>query len=198
VAAWRQAVRTNYRVRWTALESQTPVHEDRELAACIRQYYISKITLAALRGSRPLTDFQQDLYHLLETQHYQQRHIGMLCRLPYFYAEDQAHLEIRDSLRTVMAPHNDVSVVIGLTGTLTAQRRVLRSRRRQETMEYWWADHDCRPVLWSVGLVNPLRSLVEGFFQQGQVDLRATCCIESTGQGQEAWHYLSLTEPELL
>ena len=202
VAAWRRAVDTNYRVRWISLESAEPTDSDRALAHQIRQYYISKIAVCALRAERPLTSFQQNLYHMLETQQYQQGHIGMIYKLPYFYAEDQAHQELRESLTMVSAlpiTHNRESrqFIVKPLGVLTPQRKVLRSRRRQEIMEYWWADADRSPVLWPVGMTNPLRSLVEGLFVRGKVEINSGCRISSMGRGHDQWRFLTVVDPEL-
>lgn len=189
VAAWRRAVDTNYRVRWPSLESQEPLDQDHDLARQIRRYYLGKISMSALRAMRPLTDFQQALYHMLDTQRYQQGHLGMLYRLPYFYAEDQAHQELQISMQSA-------DYQLGQRDTvLSAQRRVLRSRRRREVMEYWWSDSDHRAIQWPVRLDNPLRSMVDALFEQGQVHLRfhgRVMSLEHTG-----WRYLQIESPEL-
>jgi hypothetical protein len=198
VGSWRRAVATDYQVRWDSLAdaSRVPTAEDLELAQRIRAHYRGQLTLRALRTGRPLTSYQQALYEMLETQCYQNQHLGMLYRLPYFYAEDTAHEQLRMTCARV--PDQREHKLCREIRVLTPLREILRSRRQKETMEYWFVDAQGHGAAWMVGLGNPLRSLVHALFQRPDVAVSAYFPVRiGTIRPGDAWAHFCIEQPEL-
>lgn len=199
VGSWRRAVATDYQVRWDSLAdaSRVPTAEDLELAQQIRAHYRGQLTLRALRTGRPLTSYQQALYEMLETQCYQNQHLGILYRLPYFYAEDIAHEKLPLTCSQVW-PGQQERKLRRDTKSLTPLCEILRSRRQKETMEYWFVDAQGHGVAWMVGLGNPLRSLVHALFQQSSIAVSAYFPVRTgTIRSDDAWAHFCIEQPEL-
>jgi len=200
--AWRRAVETNYRVRWSGLAAagDTPADHDRTLAQQIRAYYRGKLVLRALRHKQPLTKFQQALYDMLEHDQYQNQHIGMLYRLPYFYAEDTAHENLRAQCPSVDVLSKRLHRQLEQRDVyeLTPLQQVLRSRRQGETMEYWFRNARGEAVVWFVSFRNPLRSMVDALWRRGPVEISACLSVRTgTAQPGDDWAHYCIDEPEL-
>lgn len=74
------------RKKFPELVKLEPVH--RKTADDIREYYKAKLVNLGLRGER-LTDFRRRLYDVANnTKSITEPDIGILCKLPEFYAED--------------------------------------------------------------------------------------------------------------
>lgn len=192
IASWRHAVSTDYRVRWQPLSTVQVTDDDAELANAMRTYYLAKITMQGLR--RPLTNFQQSLYTMLESRQYENGHAGMLYRLPYFYAEDLAREELHMTVR--VTDNNKAPLP---QGPLRPLQTILRSRRRRDVMEYWFADSRHQPVVWEVDLANPLRSLVQNLWSRECLDLRAKFELidRASNSLHGRWRYFMISSPEL-
>ena len=141
-----------------------------------------------------MTKFYHDLYELLlgETD-LQQRHMGMIHRLPYFYAEDMARVELRKKIAdSGVEPdwiHNSLAQFGGKeTHMLTPAMTIFRSRKGRESHEYWFQNESGQPVLWSVLHGNPLRSVIQSVFERNSITIQAFFYI---GQvlGQDFHHY---------
>ena len=192
--SYRRAVETEMAVRFQDLEHCVVNDQDRQMAQALRQYYRNKIAVKSLTSTRPLTKFYHDLYELLlgETA-LQQRHIGMIHRLPYFYAEDMAREELRKKIAdSGVKPdwiHNSLAQFSGKeTHTLTPVMTIFRSRQGRESHEYWFQNETGQPVLWSVLHGNPLRSVIQSVFERNSITVNAFFYI---GQvlGQDFHHY---------
>ena len=193
-ASYRRAVETEMAVRFQELDHCVTQLEDYKMADNLRQYYRNKIAVKSLTSTRPLTKFYHDLYELLlgETE-LQQRHIGMLHRLPYFYAEDMAREELYKKIAgSGVEPdwlHNSLTQFSGHeTHTLTPVMTIFRSRKGRESHEYWFQNETGQPVLWSVLHGNPLRSVIQSVFERNSITIQAFFYI---GQvlGQDFHHY---------
>jgi hypothetical protein len=196
-ASYRQAVATNLAIRFRNLNQYLTVicPEDRQMAKSMRQYYCNKIAVKTLTGTRPVTKFYHDLYELLlgETV-LQQRHMGMLHRLPYFYAEDLAREELRTQVQPVTVAHDWLNnslnqiFVDKSTRTLKPIMTIFRSRKGRESHEYWFRDDLNQPVLWTVLHGNPLHSVLKSLFERNSITIEA---FFYTGQvlGQDFYHY---------
>jgi hypothetical protein len=151
--------------RWAAFNELTAHEHDFIIANETRRYYRNKLTIRTLKGDT-LTKFQQDLHAVTMGNSLTQQHVGLLYRLPYFYVEDIA----RDKLVEMF---KDVPSVVQeppqrQTKQLTPVTKIFKSRAKQEVVELWWATETGQAACLPVGYTNPLRSLIEGLFDQGQ------------------------------
>lgn len=192
-ASYRRAVETEMAVRFQDLNQCITQPQDHDMAKQVRQYYQNKIAVKTLTSPQPLTPFYHDLYEMLLGQvELQQRHIGMIHRLPYFYAEDQNREQLKQLIKDKsLTPDwivNATLLTIKETHVLTPVMKIFRSRRGSETQEYWFQNHVGQPVLWSVLNANALRSVVDSLFMRSQITVSA---YFHTGQvaGQDFYHY---------
>jgi hypothetical protein len=193
-ASYRRSMETEMAVRFLDL-NRCEVHAtDRQMALALRQYYRNKIAVKSLTSQRPVTKFYHDLYELLlgETE-LQQRHMGMIHRLPYFYAEDLAREELHKKIANSTAETDWLRNALGQliskeTHVLTPVMRIFRSRKGRESYEYWFQNESKQPVLWSVLHGNPLRSVIQSVFERNSITVNANFYV---GQvlGQDFHHY---------
>lgn len=172
VSAHRAAVLSNFTVRYVSLSACRALAEDCERAQHIRRYYRDRFMIKVLRG-QPLTEFQQNLLDLLEDRvPGQNRHLGMIYQLPYFYAEDQARDALamqfasRRPTRSEQRPEIEQRV-------LRPIRTILRVRKTRSLREFWYADQADMPVVWCVESNNSLMPLMESIWSRGPVTVQA-------------------------
>ena len=171
---WRQTGQ-----RWQEVSPILPHH--REQARVISTHYRDKIMMQML-GSRPLSEFKRDLYHVLTGGQLLHRHRGMIWKLPYFYAEDQAKSQLTQMFRDHEVPWNFYADLPTLD--LTPVVMIMVSRRGNENQEFWFRDQQGSPVLWRVDVRNPLISLVRGLWQRpGSLRLRGAWRLSSVRSG---------------
>jgi hypothetical protein len=193
-ASYRRAMETEMAVRFQDLNQCITQPEDHDMAERVRQYYRNKIAVKTLTSPLPLTPFYHDLYEmLLGDVELQQRHIGMIYRLPYFYAEDQAREQLKQLIKDKsLTPDwigNAIRQFAGKeTHALTPMIKIFRSRRGSEAQEYWFQNHVGQPVMWSVLNGNPLRSVVDSLFVQSQITVSAYFYVGQV-RGQDFHHY---------
>ena len=193
-ASYRRAIETEMAVRFQDLNHCVVRPDDHKMANQVRQYYRNKIGVKALTSQQPLTPFYHDLYEmLLGNVELQQRHIGMIHRLPYFYVEDQDRERLRQLIKDKNLKDDWIGNAIKNIGdkethVLTPLMKIFRSRRGSEAQEYWFQNQLGQPVMWSVLNGNPLRSVVDSLFVRSQVTVSA---YFRTGQvrGQDFYHY---------
>ena len=142
-----------------------------------------------------LTAIQRELLSISQGAVLRRDHLGLLYRMPYFYAEDVK----RDEL----ASHYSTKVPASVAGRqawrpapllehqvqdLRPVTQILRTRRSGDVDEYWWRNSEDQPVLWSVVSNNPLRSVVDSLWRRDHVTVRA---FFHHGQvrGQDFWHW---------
>ena len=193
-ASYRRAIETEMAVRFLDLNQCIAHLQDYEMAEQVRQYYRNKIALKTLTSPQPLTPFYHDLYEmLLGDVELQQRHIGMIHRLPYFYAEDQDRERLKQLIKDKTLSEDWIGNAMLKVGgkethALMPLMKIFRSRKSGEAQEYWFQNQVGQPVLWSVANTNPLRSVVDSLFVRSQVTVSA---YFYTGQvaGQDFCHY---------
>lgn len=193
-ASYRRAVETEMAVRFQDLNRCIAQPEDHAMAKQVRQYYRNKIAVKTLTSPQPLTPFYHDLYEmLLGDVELQQRHVGMIHRLPYFYVEDQAREQLKQlikdkSLASGLASNVMQQFAIKETHTLTPLMKIFRSRKGNEANEYWFQNQLGQPVMWSVLNGNALRSVVDSLFVRSQTTVSAYFHIGQV-RGQDFYHY---------
>lgn len=193
-ASYRRAIETEMAVRFLDLNQCIAHLQDYEMAEQVRQYYRNKIAFKTLTSPQPLTPFYHDLYEmLLGNVELQQRHIGMIHRLPYFYVEDQDRERLRQLIKDKTLSEDWIgnammNISSKETHALTPLMKIFRSRRGSEAQEYWFQNQLGQPVMWSVLNGNPLRSVVDSLFVRSQITVSA---YFRTGQvaGQDFYHY---------
>jgi hypothetical protein len=160
--------------RWMDLKYAKATDQDREMASAIRQYYRNKLMLKALTNTTDktaLTEFLQALYQYLNSNDtVTTEQLGMIYRLPYFYAEDQA----REQLTLRYADHQPqltthLRTEVNITKTLQPVTKILRSRRGAEMQEFWFETQQQQLVLLPVSVSNPLLTLADSLYQQDSV-----------------------------
>lgn len=183
VASWRQTVESNYVVRWIPITSCRVSDQDRVHAGEMKKFYQDKIALRALKDAK-MTQFNHDLYNILNTGQVTYQQMGMLLRLPYFYQEDLDRIELAKQVNHL--PRRRISLAQAMqnervTHQLKPVKKIFMGRKGSELWEYWFVTEFNDPVCWTVKTTNPLISVVEGLFEQ------PSCCIEGryqTGQRQ--------------
>jgi len=163
--------------RWRELNEAEVEGQDRERGSEMRRYYAGRLLWHRLRDTsgQPLSEFRQKLAGLIEGT-YQLRHkdLGLLYRLPYFYAEDLAHDRIFGDPGVRNTRQQKHEALMDVTAKLELQEQVLISRRGRDLMQYWLrSDRADRPLAIVVAMDNPVRSLLESVLQRGPVMLTA-------------------------
>jgi len=197
---WYHAKATTLRERFPDLRGITVEPDDRVMAESIRNYYRNKIALKALTDANSMTPFNQDLYELLIDQvPVQRRHMGMIYRLPYFYAEDQARIQLGQLVKTDLNPNYRTvypSIDYVRQEKLEPVMRIFRGRKDSEVTEFWFRDAYGWPVLLSVGTQNNLLSMIDDFFNRPSITLEAGFFIGQV-RGNDFFHYY-MTQPRLV
>ena len=132
----------NPRHRWLDFESVVVWQDDREEAERLKAYYregFKQTTFQMLKNvnNHGLSNFRRKLYQLVNGDLViTDREIGLLYRLPYFYAEDLALDSVVDATKTVPAhipAHRQIL-------KLNLFKKVLRSRSSKEINQYWFTE----------------------------------------------------------
>jgi hypothetical protein len=173
-ASYRAFLETS--IRWTDLNDVAVTDQDREQADQIRKYYSDRILLAAVAAKGEMSEFRRKLYGLLIGQTgLKKRDIGLLYRLPYFYAEDTAMDQIMDQTKSV---GTDSPGTRDVHGRFQIAKRIQVSRRSGETVQLWLQkDAGTVPYMIAAKLDNPFLSLVESVLKQ-PADLKATAYLK--------------------
>jgi len=179
--------------RWTELESVTVWQDDIEQAQALRQYYRERLVMSALKNVKGNTsEFRRKLGALVTDQlEITKEELGMLYRLPYFYAED---LDI-DYVAENTINSKQISPVPAdshpLVLTFFPLRKILRSRRSGEVKQYWWtAEPGGIPFALSIRTDNPLMGMIDSLFDRDQVQLRTRVKPASfNGYYRDRWYY---------
>lgn len=152
-------------IRWTDLKDATATDQDRRQAVQIRKYYSDRILLAAIAANGEMSEFRRKLYGLLIGQTgLKKRDIGLLYRLPYFYAEDTAMDQVMEQTESANA---NGSGTRGTAGKFQVIRRIQVSRRSGETVQLWLQKDSSRvPYMIAAKLDNPFLTLVESVLER--------------------------------
>jgi len=179
--------------RWSDLDSVVVWQDDIEQAQALRRYYRERLVMSALKKRNGnISEFRRKLGALVTDQlELTKNELGLLYRLPYFYAEDQ---DI-DYVVENTANSSEIAPVLAdfqpMTMTFRPLRKIFRSRRSGETNQYWWtADSGGVPFSLSVRVDNPLMGMIDSLFDREQVTLQSR--VKPTtfrGYYPDCWHY---------
>jgi hypothetical protein len=155
--------------RWCNLDTVVVQQQDQVQANELRNYYRDRIMMSALTRSNtiaPMSTFRQKLYGILNnTFEITQQEIGLLHRLPYFYAEDTA----LDGMVAATTGATDWTKGITVKAEFTLIARILRSVSTGDMIHYWFTcEQDSSPYCLSVQGSNPLLGFVDKRFQEPQ------------------------------
>jgi hypothetical protein len=179
--------------RWHDLDAVVVEPADREQAAAIRQYYGTKLVMAALMGQK-LTEFRAKMGQFLAGEHQLRRNeLGMLYKIPYFYTEDTAVDRVIAETVSAQEVH-EVTHRLQLTHLAT----ILQTRKSGDIKQYWFVD-DQRQAYMSSGPANtPLTSLVESVFARGNIDVIARVFRKAHYGTDRGQHYYMMSQLELV
>jgi hypothetical protein len=183
----------NPALRWNDLDDVTANEDDHAQAAALRKYYGHRFTLDALHGKNR-SQFRRKMASFLMGQHEILRsELGMVYRLPYFYAEDQA---IDRVIESTVAVDTVDRVIKPRTAKFTLEQIVLRSRHAGDFYQYWLrSDQDFYPYMISIKSDNVLKSMLESALRK-PVDI--TCMAFPKGFHNANRHYFQLANVELI
>jgi len=179
--------------RWSDLNSVVVWQDDIEQAQALRTYYRQRLVMSALkkRDGR-ISEFRRKLGALVTDQlEITNDELGLLYRLPYFYAEDLNIDYVAENTANCNAispmPMDSEPMVM----TFRPLRKIFRSRRSAETNQYWWTTKAGGiPFALSVRVDNPLISMIESLFDREQVQLQSR--VKPTtfrGYYPDRWYY---------
>lgn len=163
------------KIRWTELRDVVTTPEDHVQAALVRKYYSDRILMSAVAARGQMSDFRRKLYGLLIGQTgLKKRDIGLLYRLPYFYAEDTAMDQVMEQTESAVGQSRTRNV----HGKFQVVKRIGVSRRSGETVQLWLQkDSESVPYMIAAKSDNPFLSLVESVLEQ-PVKLVATAHLK--------------------
>jgi hypothetical protein len=145
-----------------------PTSEDRELAAKVRQHFVSKLTLERLQNNR-VTAFRQKLGAFLVGNHrLLESELGMLYRLPHFYFEDLFQQELMSTVTQVP----DAPVTVHRVQLQPLSATVLK-RRNGDVRQFWWIDNNRRPYCLSVRANSDNQLLCQSIWEFHSIEVEA-------------------------
>lgn len=183
--------------RWADIETVVVWQDDIEEAERLKKYYRDTMIMQALKSPNGVerSKFKQKLAKLVVNELViTKNEIGLLCRLPYFYEEDQA-------LDYVKSVTNDQDVKRGNTRTLVEctlkpLKKILVSRAAGEYYHYWFTDTDNTPYNLVIKHDNPLIALFNGIYKQPEFKVNANLYPKSM-RGYRNHNYYQLGSLEL-
>lgn len=180
--------------RWVPFDSIEAHDHDLEMAKVTRRYYRDRLTMKVLRGQE-LTPIQREMLDISQGGTMRVCHMGLLYRMPYFYAEDVKRDDLASHYSTLVPASiktrqawRPAPLLEHQVQDLRPVTQILRTRKSGDVDEYWWRNCEDQPVLWSVVSNNPLRSVVDSLWRRDHVTVRA---FFHHGQvrGQDFWHW---------
>lgn len=155
------------RGQYHELSSLSPTDDDCYKAIEIRKYYTDRLIVNALKNKK-ISEFRSKLGAFL-VGNYQLKHneLGLLYRLPYFYAEDI----FIDKLVTETDCVDNEPRQYNQTWTVTSLGYFLSSRRTGDCINFAFKNSKNQPIIWTVALKNPLLSLVRSINSAPQSQL---------------------------
>ena len=132
-AAYRQYQLTNLD-RWPGLNDMVVEPQDRLQADAIRKYYADRLILDVLRQQQPISSFRRKLYGLVTgVVKLKKSEIGIVYRLPDFYAEDTG----LDQLVQDTTPADIVHQGNRITAEFVLRQHITKSRKSGEFVQFW-------------------------------------------------------------
>ena len=178
--------------RWTDLDTVVVWQDDIEQAQALRKYYRERLVITALKNTNGnSSEFRRKLGALVTDQlEITKEELGLLYRLPYFYAEDLDLVYVVENTtgaKIQPLPQDSEPMVL----SFQPLKKILRSRRSSETYQYWWTTQEKGvPFMIAVKTDNPLLSIIDALFARDQVDL--SCRVkpqEFIGYHRNRWFY---------
>lgn len=164
-AAYRLFTEQKILARWPDLDTIVAEEQDIVQAQQVRKYYADRLLMATITSTtgRSVSEFRQKLYGLVtNTRSLKTAELGLLYRLPYFYAEDTGMDCVVSQTQPVtpVPSHN-------ITGVFTLLKRITVSRRSGESVQFWLQrPNDSGAYLIVVKSDNPMLSLLDSMFEQ--------------------------------
>jgi hypothetical protein len=197
-AAYRM-YQENQRLRWLDFDQVVVWGEDREQAERLKAYYKNQFVETTFKmlkntNNRGLSPFRRKLYLLANNDlPITDREIGLLYRLPYFYAEDLALDEVMQSTESVAhhVPAHEQTL------NLTLIKKVLRSRTAGESNQYWFKDQsNSHAYMLSVKTDNVLANLFDSMAHKPLEVASTVLCKQMQGRPKHV--YFQLAGPRVL
>jgi len=162
-------------INWSLTEHMDKIvakvtDQDRIYAETVRSYYRSKLLVAKLRNEN-FTKFRTDLCKFLEESPSKitADFIGMVYKLPYFYAYDMRLSEIFSGEYSTV----DGSLHRKDEATLEFVGKTDNGRKRYLNYEYWFRDSNDNYVLVEVAKTNPILQLWEHTIKNNKITISA-------------------------
>lgn len=184
--------------RWMDFDQVVVWQDDVEQAERLKAYYrnqFKETTFRMLKSTtgKGLSSFRRKLY-LLATGDLPitDKEIGLLHRLPYFYAEDLALDEIVQATKSVeyVPAHNQ-------TLNLTLFKKVLRSRSAGETNQYWFLEQsNCHAYMLPVKTDNNLANFFDSQVNRPLNLESVVICKQMQGRSNHV--YFQLAAPRIV
>jgi hypothetical protein len=182
--------------RWEDIETVVVWQDDIEEAERLKKYYRDRMIIEALKSTNGAarSQFKQKLARLVVNElPITKKEIGLLCRLPYFYEEDQ-------ELDSIVAETDDSAVQGTMCHAYTAEftplKKVLVSRSTGDYYHYWFTDANRTPYNFVIKTDNPLRSMFESMYTRGPMHLSANIYPKNM-RGYRNHRYYQLGSVEL-
>lgn len=178
--------------RWTDLDTVVVWQDDIDRAQELRRYYRERMVMSALKNvNSNSSEFRRKLGALVTDQlEITKDEMGLLYRLPYFYAEDldlDYVVENTAGVNIQPLPMDSNPMVL----PFRPLKKILRSRRSGETYQYWWTTQEKGvPFMIAVRTDNPLLSIIDTLFEREQIEL--SCRVkpqEFVGYHRNRWFY---------
>ena len=181
----------------TALVKTDPLltDEHRSKAKIIRAYFRDKLMLAALTDSN-MSQFRKDLWSFLDRDDtsYKVSELGMIQKLPLFYAEDQFLEKIREDWNNTprnKAKDNPGGEHLTLTYIGRFEKRTqLSFSKSRNCISYWFHDEDDRLFNIILEEYNPFRDVWMEMLQQGPIDINCIAPVRENYRSVIDLHYL--------
>jgi len=136
---------------------------DRDKAAIVRDYYSKKIVVWKLKGDN-LTKFREDMNSFIHTDGkiFKEDMMPLAYRLPEFYDYDSDFDMLTNEYNKKVA--QDQQNFVGSKRLKLAKSYVV-GKKYAKRKEYWFSDDNNDLVSLSIGLDNPLMSLLDLYTQ---------------------------------
>lgn len=120
--------------RWPDLDDVVAEPQDHTQSQAIRKYYADRLIINLLQQEREVSSFRRKLYGVVtNSAQVTKAELGMIYRLPYFYAEDTALDQlVADTTSAEVYRMGDE-----FTGEFVLKQRITKSRRSGEFVQFW-------------------------------------------------------------
>lgn len=178
---------TNPVSRWPDLNDVTAEPQDHAQSQAIRKYYADRLIINLLQQEREVSSFRRKLYGVVtNSAQVTKAELGMIYRLPYFYAEDTALDQlVADTTSTDVCYMGDE-----LTGEFVLKNRITKSRRSGEFVQFWLTrTGDSAAYAVMLKSDNPLLSLMDSLMSR-PVKLKARAWTKPfRGHHRSRWYH---------